>query len=78
MKGFLMRKVGIVIAASAGVLFSTFASQACIMMGVSDQGGDCAAKCEAYGKPYWLCMLGSTAPKHGAQGDKHPAAPAQR
>lgn len=63
-----MRKASILIAASSCVLLSTIASQACFMMGIADQGGDCAAKCAAYGKPYWACMLGSTGPQHGTQG----------
>lgn len=73
-----MKKTSIVIAASACVLFSTFASQACFLMGIADQGGDCAAKCAAYGKPYWACMLGSTGPQQGTQSDNHAPAPAKR
>ena len=38
-------------------------SYACIMMGMSGQGGDCANICLNSGKPAWLCMLGSPASK---------------
>ena len=73
-----MKMISIVSAATACVFASTVASQACILLGMVDQGGNCAAHCEAHGDPYWLCMVGSPAPQNLTQGESDPSEPVQR